>query len=101
MYWRIGKLILSRQEDQGWGSRVIDRLSADLRAEFPGMKGFARRTLVYMRTFAAAWPDPIAQDPLAQLPWSHIITLLDKVKDPAARNWYAARMSGTAGQWPS
>ncbi len=89
MYWRIGKLILFRQEDQGWGSRVIDRLSADLRAEFPGMKGFARRTLVYMRTFAAAWPDPIAQDPLAQLPWSHIITLLDKVKDPAARNWYA------------
>jgi len=89
MYWRIGRLILSRQEQQGWGSGVIDRLAADLRAEFPGMKGFARRSLVYMRTFAAAWPDSIAQEPLAQLPWSHITTLLDKLKDPSARDWYA------------
>lgn len=90
LYWRIGKLILDRQEQEGWGTRVIDRLSADLRAEFPGMRGFAQRSLVYMRTFAAAWPDPIAQGPIAQLPWSHITTLLDKVKDSAARTWYAA-----------
>ncbi|RIJ70613.1 DUF1016 domain-containing protein [Nakamurella silvestris] len=88
LYWRIGKLILARQEEQGWGTGVISRLSADLRHEFPGMRGFAQRSLVYMRTFAAAWPEPIAQGPLAQLPWSHITTLLDKVKDPDVRTWY-------------
>jgi len=43
LYWRIGRLILARQGTQGWASRVIDRLAADLRAEFPGLRGFSPR----------------------------------------------------------
>ncbi len=65
LYWQIGRLILDRQESEGWGSKVIGRLAADLRAEFPGMRGLSQRSLVYMRTFAAAVEAPIA----AQLPW--------------------------------
>jgi len=54
-YWAIGRDILDRQESEGWGSRVIDRLSADLRQQFPEAKGFSPRSLKYMRAFAAAW----------------------------------------------
>ena len=57
-YWSIGKEILDRQHHEGLGARVIDRLSADLRERFVGIKGFSPRNLRYMRTFAATWPDP-------------------------------------------
>lgn len=39
MYYHIGKTILQQKEREGWGTRVIDRLSADLRTEYPEMKG--------------------------------------------------------------
>ena len=70
LYWRIGRDILERQERQGWGAKVIDRLAADLRQAFPGMKGFSPRNLKYMRSLAAAWSaDQFVQAPLAQIPW--------------------------------
>jgi len=79
LYWRLGRLILDRQQIEGWGARIVDRLSADLRAEFPEMKGLSRRNLMYMRSFAAAWPE-IVQQPVAQLPWGHITVLIDKLE---------------------
>lgn len=63
LYWSIGRIILERQEVESWGSGVMGRLADDLRAEFPEMKGLSRRNLFYMRGFAAAWPDPIVQQP--------------------------------------
>src|SRR5512146_2027747 len=56
LYWSIGKDILTRQKDQGWGAKVINRLAADLRKAFPDMTGFSPRNLKYMRAFAEAWP---------------------------------------------
>ena len=56
LYWDMGKTILDRQSSEGWGARVIDRLSSDLRQAFPDMKGLSSRNLEYMRAFAAAWP---------------------------------------------
>ncbi len=93
LWWQIGRTIIDRQAEQGWGSKVLDRLAADLRAEFPSMKGFSRRNLLYMRAFAGAWPDAteIVQRPIAQLPWGHVIELLDKLDDQETRNWYAAK----------
>lgn len=68
MYWEIGYIILQKQENEGWGAKVIDRLSYDLRTAFPDMKGFSPRNLKYMRAFAAAWSDKaIVQELLAQL----------------------------------
>lgn len=91
LYWSIGHDIGSQQESQGWGSGVIKRLADDLRAEFPEMKGFSARNLQYMTTFARSWiADPIAQQPVAQLPWGHITVLLDKLGDPEKRDWYAS-----------
>lgn len=89
LYWQIGREILSRQQAEGWGAKVIDRLSADLRSAFPGVKGFSARNLKYMRAFAEAYPEEaFVQEVLAQITWYHNITLLDRVKDPAARGWY-------------
>jgi predicted nuclease of restriction endonuclease-like (RecB) superfamily len=68
LYWQIGRDILARQAEQGWGAKVIDRLSQDLRAAFPEMKGFSRTNLLYMRAFAAAWPEfGIVQQAAGQL----------------------------------
>jgi predicted nuclease of restriction endonuclease-like (RecB) superfamily len=90
LYWRIGRDILDRQDQHGWGAKVVDRLAIDLRAEFEGVRGFSRANLLYMRAFAAAWPDSeIVQRVVGQLPWGHNIELISKLKDPAARLWYA------------
>jgi len=92
LYWDLGSSILEKQSAQGWGSRVIDRLSTDLREAFPEMKGFSPRNLKYMRAFAAAWPDrQIVQASLAQLSWYHHLALLEKLDRPEPRLWYAAK----------
>ena len=70
LYWKIGRDILQRQQQEGWGSKVIDRLSQDLKREFPNMKGFSPRNLKYMRAFAEAHPNQqIVQEVLAQITW--------------------------------
>ena len=92
LYWQIGREILDRQQRQGWGAGVVDRLARDLKAAFPDMRGFSPRNLKYMRSLAQAWPDAeFVQQPAAQLPWFHLCTLLDKVKDPEQRSWYAGK----------
>jgi predicted nuclease of restriction endonuclease-like (RecB) superfamily len=96
LYWEIGRQILEREQREGWGAKVVDRLAADLRREFPDMTGFSRSNLHYMRSFAAAWPhgedgNKIVPQPVGQLPWGHIRCLLDKLDDSASRLWYAAQ----------
>ena len=92
LYWDVGQAILERQQRSGWGARIIDRLSHDLRAAFPEMRGLSARNLKYMRAFAAAWPDrSIVQQAAAQIPWSHNVILLNKLKDARTRLWYARK----------
>ena len=93
LYWDIGRAILDRQGREGWGAKVIDRLSQDLRDVYPDMQGLSPRNLKYMRALAAAWPDRgIVQRTVAQIPWRSNVTLLDKVKDAHTRLWYAQRV---------
>ena len=90
LYHEIGQDILERQSRDAWGSKIIDRLSADLRAEFPEMKGFSSRNLKYMKVFAEHCPGLlIGQQSAAQLPWFHIVTLITKLDTPTLREWYA------------
>jgi len=90
MYWDIGQSILERQRDKGWGAKVIDRLSHDLKKAFPDMSGFSPRNLKYMRKFAESWSDRIiVQEVLAQITWYHNLALLEKCKDIEVRLWYA------------
>ena len=89
LYWSIGREILTRQEAEGWGAKVIDRLAHDLQTEFPGVEGYSPRSLKYMRAFAEAWPDEqIVQQTAALLPWGHHMVLLDRLKHSESRAWY-------------
>ena len=105
IYWEIGTTILIQQKQEGWGSKIIDRLAADLQSEFTEMKGFSVRNIKYMRAFAEAFPDfvqqgaaqlqnyenqpvKIVQQLAAQLPWGHHQVLLDKLKTPEERSFY-------------
>lgn len=93
LWWKLGRTILQRQSTEEWGTGILDRLTYDLRSEFPSMKGFSVANLRYMRRFTLAWPnlDLIRQRPVGELPWGHIIELLDKLDDQNLRDWYAAK----------
>ena len=117
LYWNIGKSILHKQEQEGWGKQVIEQLSKDLISRYPDDRGYSKRNLGYMKSFAMQYPDfpflqvPLAklrelpilqatlaklesegkefvQVPLAQISWYHHISLLPKVKDEAERAYY-------------
>lgn len=92
LYWNIGKLILQKQNLAGWGAKVIDRLSFDLKKQFPDMTGFSPRNLKYMKKFAEEWSDfELVQRTVALIPWRSNIILLEKLKDPDLRLWYAKK----------
>ncbi len=103
LYWKLGDAILQQQKRAGWGSRIIDRLSADLQIAFPSMKGLSARNLKYMRAFALAFPyfvqlsgtlikaDQIVQQAAAQLPWFHICTILDKTNSTEELQYYTIK----------
>ncbi|HKZ17875.1 MAG TPA: DUF1016 N-terminal domain-containing protein [Geobacteraceae bacterium] len=106
MYWDIGRMILQRQEREGWGAAVIPRLSSDIRNDLPEVKGFSERNVKRMLRFYREYPDsslkvpqPVAQMPtndlsanlqhlVAKIPWGHNILLMEKVKDLSIRLWY-------------
>ena len=98
LYWQIGKIIINRQEKEGWGTKVTKRLSEDLQREFPNMKGLSYTNIRYMQRFAEAYPEleAICLQPIGKLEsafisitWSHNETLLDKLDDYEQRLWYA------------
>ena len=89
LYWEIGRQILERQQQEGWGAKVIDRLAADLRHAFPEMTGFSQRNLLFMRAFSQEFPNnEMVKQVASQLPWWHIVRLLQMTKDPAERDFY-------------
>lgn len=90
LYWNIGRAVLKKQEEEGWGAKIIDRMAKDLKDAFPEMSGFSPRNIKYMRKFAESWPDfVIVQRVVAQIPWRTNISLMDKLKDEKSRIWYA------------
>lgn len=92
LYWRVGKDILEKQNQAGWGAKVIDQLSKDLRNLFPDTKGFSSRNLKYMRAFAETWTDEsTVQGVLAQITWYHNIALMEKLATIQERQWYAQK----------
>lgn len=105
-YWSLGKKIIDKQKETQWGSNFINQLSDDLRREFPGTKGFSVRNLERMRQFFKFYPDLIpaqvvpelVEHPIIQLPWGHIVLLMQQVKDQDARDWYIQSIlrNGTA-----
>ncbi|MGN1404660.1 MAG: DUF1016 N-terminal domain-containing protein [Erysipelotrichaceae bacterium] len=92
LYWYIGNAILKKQKEEGWGTKVIDRMAKDLKDAFPDMSGFSPRNIKYMRKFAECWPDfEFVQRVVAQIPWRSNISLMDKITDEKSRIWYAQK----------
>lgn len=92
MYWQIGREVSKKQNEEGWGAKVIDRMSQDLQKAFPEMNGFSARNIKYMKKFADIWTDEIiVQQLVAQLPWGTNIVLMDKLSDRSERIWYAQK----------
>lgn len=92
-YFELGRSIVARQVEDGWGSHVMDRLAGDLHASFPDMEGFSPRNLPRMRAFYLTWRDveAILPQPVADLPWGHNALLLEKLPSPELRRRYAER----------
>ena len=79
LYWRIGNFILTSQNQSDWGSKIVTKLSKDLKIAFPNMSGLSERNLKYMRKFAKENPNfEFVQESLAQITWYHNQTLMDK-----------------------
>ena len=57
LYWDIGNSILQNQKQQGWGAKIVENLSSELKKSFPNMSGFSSRNLKYMRQFADTYQD--------------------------------------------
>lgn len=90
MNWCIGRDLSERQKLEAWGSKYLEQVSKDLIAEFPGTKGFSRRSLAYMsKSYELFRNTLIVQQPAAQLGWGNIMLLLDKSSSQSEFNWYA------------
>jgi predicted nuclease of restriction endonuclease-like (RecB) superfamily len=91
LYWYVGKKIIEKQQQAGWGTKLIETLSLDLQNAFPETHGFSASSLKRMKRFAEEYPslDEISAQVVRQLPWGHIVLLLQKIKGPQEREWYA------------
>ena len=89
LYWDIGRMIVSRQTDAAHGAAIAEQLAADLRLEFPGVNGYSRRNLFYMREFFLAYRDlPKVQPLVAQIGWTHNLIIFRRCDDPLEREFY-------------
>ena len=89
LYWDIGRLIVERQKEAGWGKFVVQRLSEDLRREFPGVSGFSVQNLWYMRQLFVEYKDNERLQPLVgEIAWAHNLAIMSKCKDPLEREFY-------------
>lgn len=95
LYWDIGKEIAKRQEKEGWGSNIIDKIGKDLQNAFPGIEGFSRSNVFRMKALFLSY-EKVAQAarqfeamPIFNIPWGHNIILIEKIKEDKERLWYA------------
>jgi predicted nuclease of restriction endonuclease-like (RecB) superfamily len=97
LYWEIGRTIVEKQEELGWGENIVEQIARDLQAELPGVRGFSRRNLINMRRYYLTYRDDLKVQTLsAQLPWSHNTLILEACKTAEERAFYleaAARLN--------
>ncbi|MEK7340082.1 MAG: PDDEXK nuclease domain-containing protein, partial [Verrucomicrobiota bacterium] len=100
LYWKIGKTIVEKQEESGWGTKIIEKLAKDIQNAFPGIEGFSRTNIFRMRAFYIAYQNnppsggQFQDDPpeiLASIPWRHNSVLVEKLKKYEERMWYAQK----------
>ena len=89
LYWDIGGIIVSRQNDEKWGRSVVQSIAQDLRQEFPKITGFSASNLWRMKLFYESYRDSEKLAPLVrEIGWTHNVTILEKCKDDLEREFY-------------
>ena len=89
LYWYIGQQIAERQEKEAWGKSVVEKLSQDLRQDFPNAQGFSPQNLWYMRQFFLTYRDDTnLQQLVGEIPWGQNLVIMSKAKDPVEREYY-------------
>ena len=89
LYWHIGKAIIEKQNQFGWGKSVVELLSNDLRRMYPEVSGFSARNLWDMRRLYEEYKDYLfLRQAVAEIPWGHNLLILNKVSNIEARKYY-------------
>lgn len=89
-YWGLGTELNEKQKNHRWGTGFLEQFSHDMREAFPEMQGFSVSNLQRMKKFAALYPSfSITAQAVPQLPWGHIVRLMQMVKEESRREWYA------------
>ena len=89
LYWDIGRMIAERQKVEGWGKSVVEQLAKDLRAEFPGVRGYSAQNLWYMRQFFLEYHEDVKLQPLVgEISWAKNLVIMGRCKDPLEREFY-------------
>ena len=91
-YWQLGIDLIEKQSAFKWGEHFLEQFSHDMRQNFPEMQGFSKRNLEYMRRFALLYPKiEFAKQAVSQLPWGHIVRLMQMIDSEQVREWYASQ----------
>ncbi|MFA5780119.1 MAG: PDDEXK nuclease domain-containing protein [Elusimicrobiota bacterium] len=89
LYWDLGKTIIEKQKQYGWGHGIVEKLAGDLQNEFPNLQGYSSRNLWDMRRFYDTYRDsPILRQIVAEIPWGHNLMILNKISNMKEREYY-------------
>ena len=89
LYWKIGKIILEKQNDEGWGKSVVEKISKDLRQDYPKSSGYSARNLWDMRRFYSRYSsNEKLRQLVAEIPWGQNLLILSKIKDDKEAKFY-------------
>lgn len=89
LYWDVGRMILDKQSEHGWGKSVVENLAKDLQEEYKGIKGFSSGNLWRMRNFYQQYSNNQKLAPLVrEISWVKNVIIMEKCKDDSEREFY-------------
>lgn len=89
LYWKIGKIISEKQQEQGWGKSIVEKISGDLQKEYPESSGYSARNIWDMRRFYVRYSgNEKLRQLVAEIPWGQNLLILTKVKNDSEAQFY-------------
>jgi len=92
LYWDMAQMIIAKQQEASWGDGIIEKISRDLKEEFPNIKGFSKTNLLYMKKWYLFWYDenlPQVVGEIFKIPWGHNREIITKLKNRDEATFYA------------
>jgi predicted nuclease of restriction endonuclease-like (RecB) superfamily len=91
LYWDMAQMIIAKQKESSWGDSIIQKISRDLKEEFPNIKGFSKTNLLYMKKWYLFWSDvnlPQVVGEIFKIPWGHNREIITKLKETQEAIYY-------------